>query len=107
MKDVLLLVGAGQLGMAIARRIGFNHKILIGDKNFDNAIAIADTLEGAGFDVVATEINIADKTSILSLLKKGKVMAKLAYSSMPQVSLLVKHLSKLYSRLIYMGLLFC
>lgn len=72
MKDVLLLVGAGQLGMAIARRIGFNHKILIGDKNFDNEIAIADTLEGAGFDVVATEINIADKTSILSFIKKGQ-----------------------------------
>lgn len=32
MKDVLLLVGAGQLGMAIAGRVGFNYKILIGDK---------------------------------------------------------------------------
>ena len=72
MKDVLLLVGAGQLGMAITRRIGFNHKILSGDKNFDQAIAIADTLEGAGFDVVATEIDIADKTSILSFIKKGQ-----------------------------------
>ena len=41
MKDVLLLVGAGQIGMAIARRVGINHKILIGDKNFDNAIVIA------------------------------------------------------------------
>jgi saccharopine dehydrogenase-like NADP-dependent oxidoreductase len=37
MKDVLLLVGAGQIGMAIARRIGFNKKIIIGDKNLDNA----------------------------------------------------------------------
>ena len=33
MKDVLLLVGAGQIGMAIARRIGFDKKIIIGDKN--------------------------------------------------------------------------
>ena len=54
MKDVLLLVGAGQIGMAIARRIGVNHKILIGDKNFDNAIVIADNLEGVGFDILAT-----------------------------------------------------
>ncbi|MFJ8452267.1 hypothetical protein ACIQ9H_08940 [Aerococcus viridans] len=54
MKDLLLLVGAGQIGMAITRRVGFNHKIIIGDKNFDNAIAIADTLEGVGFDIVAT-----------------------------------------------------
>ena len=33
MKDVLLLVGAGQIGMAIARSIGFNKKRIIGDKN--------------------------------------------------------------------------
>lgn len=32
MKDVLLLVGTGQLGMAIVGRVGFNYKILIGDK---------------------------------------------------------------------------
>lgn len=37
MRDVLLLVGAGQIGMAIARRIGFDKKIIIGDKNLDNA----------------------------------------------------------------------
>lgn len=72
MKDVLLLVGAGQLGMAIARRVGFNHKILIGDKHFENAIAIADTLEGAGFDIVATEIDIADKDSITTFIEKGQ-----------------------------------
>lgn len=77
MKDVLLLVGAGQLGMAIARRVGFNHMILIGDKNFDNAIAIADTLEGAGFDIVATEIDIADKDSIATFIEKDNPTVKL------------------------------
>mgnify|MGYP001783195306 CR=1 FL=1 len=41
MKDVLLLVGAGQIGMAIARRIGFDKKIIIGDKNLENAKKIA------------------------------------------------------------------
>ena len=72
MKDVLLLVGAGQIGMAIARRVGINHKILIGDKNFDNAIVIADNLKGAGFDTVATEIDIADKNSIVTFIEKGQ-----------------------------------
>lgn len=37
MKDILLLVGAGQIGMAIARRVGFDKKIIIGDKNLINA----------------------------------------------------------------------
>ena len=32
-KDVMILVGAGQIGMAIARRVGYGKKIVIGDKN--------------------------------------------------------------------------
>ena len=36
MNDVVLLTGAGQIGMAIARRIGHGKKIIIGDKNINN-----------------------------------------------------------------------
>lgn len=32
-KEVILLTGAGQIGMAIARRIGYGKKIIVGDKN--------------------------------------------------------------------------
>ena len=31
-KDVMILTGAGQIGMAIARRMGYGKKIVIGDK---------------------------------------------------------------------------
>ena len=30
MKDVMILTGAGQIGMAIARRMGYGKKIVIG-----------------------------------------------------------------------------
>ena len=33
MKNVLLLTGAGQIGMAIARRMGYGMKIVVGDKS--------------------------------------------------------------------------
>lgn len=36
-RHVLLLTGAGQIGMAIARRIGYGMKIIIGDKSMENA----------------------------------------------------------------------
>ncbi|MCP6346880.1 short-chain dehydrogenase, partial [Klebsiella pneumoniae] len=49
---------------------GFNYKILIGDKKIDNVIAIVDTLEGAGYDIVATEIGKADKDSIATFIEK-------------------------------------
>lgn len=48
-KDVLLLTGAGQIGMAVARRMGMDKKIVIGDKNINNAKAIAATMKNAGF----------------------------------------------------------
>lgn len=40
MKDVMILTGAGQIGMAIARRMGYGMKIVVGDKKLENAQAI-------------------------------------------------------------------
>lgn len=31
-KDVMLVAGAGQISMAIARRVGYGKKIVLGDK---------------------------------------------------------------------------
>jgi saccharopine dehydrogenase-like NADP-dependent oxidoreductase len=42
--DVMILTGAGQIGMAIARRMGYGMKIVIGDKSKANADAIAKTM---------------------------------------------------------------
>lgn len=72
MKDVLLLVGAGQIGMAIARRIGFDKKIIIGDKNLVNAKKIADIMYNAGFDVNYLEIDLADRKSIKNYIQEAQ-----------------------------------
>lgn len=32
-KDIVILIGAGQIGMAIARRVSYGKKLVIGDKN--------------------------------------------------------------------------
>lgn len=72
MKEVILWTGAGQIGMAIARRIGFGKKIIIGDKNLDNAKAIAKIMEEAGFDVVPVETDISSRESILKWIAEGQ-----------------------------------
>ena len=36
-KEVLLVTGAGQLSMAMARRMGYGKKIILGDKNVQHA----------------------------------------------------------------------
>lgn len=72
MKDVMILTGAGQIGMAIARRIGYGMKIVIGDKNKTNAEAIAKTMNEAGFDTVPVEMDLSSRTSILNLIAEAK-----------------------------------
>ncbi len=72
MKDVILWTGAGQIGMAIARRIGSGKKIIIGDKNTANAEAIAKIMAEAGFDVEWIECDISSRDSILDLIHKGQ-----------------------------------
>ncbi len=71
MKDVMILTGAGQIGMAIARRLGPGMKIVIGDKSPKNAEDIATTMDNAGFDTVSYGLDISSKESILAFLAEA------------------------------------
>ena len=79
MKDVVLLTGAGQIGMAIARRIGYGKKIIVGDKRKENAEMVAKTMNEAGFDVVPVVCDISSRESILQLIANGKKYGEIAY----------------------------
>lgn len=78
MQDVILWTGAGQIGMAIARRVGYGKKIVVGDKNIENANAIAKIMNDAGFDVEWVECDISSRESILNLIKKGQEYGEIA-----------------------------
>ncbi len=71
-KDVMILTGAGQIGMAIARRMGYGKTILVADKNPANAEAIAKTMNEAGYDVIAAEVDLASRKSILALIDQAQ-----------------------------------
>lgn len=71
-KNVMLWTGAGQIGMAIARRMGYGMKIVVGDKSIENAEKIAKIMNDAGYDVVPVEMDLSSRESILSLIKKGQ-----------------------------------
>ncbi len=70
-KEVMILTGAGQIGMAIARRMGYGKKIVMGDKNFENAKAIAEIMNNAGFDVEPVEMDLSSRESILKLIDQA------------------------------------
>ena len=71
-KDVMILTGAGQIGMAIARRMGYGKKIIIGDRKMENAKTIARILTEAGFDTLPLEMDISSRISIKSLITEAQ-----------------------------------
>ncbi|WP_297981756.1 SDR family oxidoreductase [uncultured Methanobrevibacter sp.] len=79
MTDVVLLTGAGQIGMAIARRIAFGKKLVIGDKNIENAKAISKILTDAGFDVEIAECDISSRESILNLISFAQEFGEIVH----------------------------
>ena len=71
-KDVMIVTGAGQISMAIARRVGYGKKIVMGDKNFNHAKGIAEVMNNAGFDVEPMEMDLSSRESILNLIAKAQ-----------------------------------
>ena len=78
-KEVMIVTGAGQISMAIARRIGFGKKIILGDKKLENANAIAKTMNEAGFDVVPFEMDLSTRESILSIIAEAQKYGDIKY----------------------------
>lgn len=71
-KEVMLLTGAGQIGMAIARRMGYGMKIVVGDKKIENAETICDVMNNAGYDCVPFEMDLSDRGSILAIIAEAQ-----------------------------------
>ncbi len=78
-KEVMLVTGAGQISMAIARRIGFGKKIILGDKKIENANAIAEIMNDAGYDVVPFEMDLSSRESILAIIAEAQKYGEIKY----------------------------
>ena len=75
----MLVTGAGQISMAIARRIGFGKKIILGDKKIENANAIAKTMNEAGYDVLPFEMDLSSRESILDIIAEAQKYGEIKY----------------------------
>ena len=78
-KDVMLVTGAGQISMAIARRVGFGKKIILGDKSMKNCETIARVMTDAGFDVEPFEMDLSSRESIKAMIAKGQAFGEIKY----------------------------
>lgn len=78
-KDSVIWMGAGQIGLAIVRRIASGKKIIIGDKSMAHAQAAADLLNTTGFDAVAMETDLSSRESILSVIAEAQKYGNIKY----------------------------
>lgn len=78
MKDVMLLTGAGQIGMAIARRMGYGMKIVIGDKSIESAKTISKIMNEAGFDTEPIEMDLSSRKSIKNMIEKAQSFGEIS-----------------------------
>jgi NAD(P)-dependent dehydrogenase (short-subunit alcohol dehydrogenase family) len=72
MKKVIVVIGAGSIGQAIARRIGVGKFIMLADLRQENAEEAAKTLRDAGFETKAFNVNISSPDSVKELAAKAQ-----------------------------------
>lgn len=78
-KDTIIWMGAGQIGLAIVRRIASGKKVITGDKSLEHARAAADLLNQAGFDAVAMAADLSSRESILSVINEARKYGAVKY----------------------------
>lgn len=67
MKDVVVVIGAGSIGQAIARRVSAGKHVLLADLRQENADLAATVLSDAGFDVSTGVVDISSRASVRAL----------------------------------------
>lgn len=69
MKEVVVVIGPGQIGQAIARRISFGKHVLLADKQQENARAAAEVLSNAGYDVTVATVDVSSRKDVQALVE--------------------------------------
>ncbi|QHI98168.1 SDR family oxidoreductase [Xylophilus rhododendri] len=67
MKNVIVVIGAGSIGQAIARRVGAGRHVLLADLDTGHADAAARVLDEAGFEVSTTAVDVSSRASVEAL----------------------------------------
>jgi NAD(P)-dependent dehydrogenase (short-subunit alcohol dehydrogenase family) len=71
MTEVIVVIGAGSIGQAIARRVSAGKKVLLADLRQENAAAAAKTLSDAGFEVSTGTVDVSSRQSVELLVQQA------------------------------------
>ncbi len=74
MSDVTVVIGAGQIGQAIARRVSAGKHVLLADLHKANADAAAEVLANAGFDTRTATVDVSSRESVHALAETAAAL---------------------------------
>jgi NAD(P)-dependent dehydrogenase (short-subunit alcohol dehydrogenase family) len=69
LKNVIVVIGSGQIGQAIARRVGVGKHVLLADLRIENANAAAEVLENAGYEVSVATVDASSRDAVHALVE--------------------------------------
>lgn len=78
MDSVFVVIGAGAIGQAIARRVSAGKKVLLADLRQENAEAAALVLGNAGFDVSTARVDVSGRASVHALVQTATALGDVA-----------------------------
>jgi NAD(P)-dependent dehydrogenase (short-subunit alcohol dehydrogenase family) len=74
MGNVIVVIGAGSIGQAIARRVSAGKKVLLADLHRENADAAASVFSNAGFDVITATVDVSSRSSGQTLVQTATAL---------------------------------
>jgi NAD(P)-dependent dehydrogenase (short-subunit alcohol dehydrogenase family) len=69
MSEVVVVVGAGSIGQAIARRVSAGKHVVLADLHDEHADAAAEVMRDAGFDVTTATVDVSLRESVHALVE--------------------------------------
>jgi NAD(P)-dependent dehydrogenase (short-subunit alcohol dehydrogenase family) len=75
---VVVVIGAGSIGQAIARRVSAGKHIVLADLRQENAETAAKTLSDAGFDVSTAKVDVSVRASVQALVETAKSIGEIS-----------------------------
>src|SRR6185437_1322887 len=69
MSEVVVVIGAGSIGQAIARRVSAGKHVVLADLRLENADAAAQVMLDAGFDVSTAIVDVSSRQSVHALVE--------------------------------------
>jgi NAD(P)-dependent dehydrogenase (short-subunit alcohol dehydrogenase family) len=74
MSDVIVVIGAGSIGQAIARRVSAGKQVVLADLNQGNADGAAEVLGNAGFEVSTMTVDVSSRQSVQALVEAATAL---------------------------------